>query len=71
MSQRFSGNYFSCSFLLLLVFFVVFDLEVTLLLNLPLEGVVYKGFSSYLFFIFCLIGGYLVELECGFVVWGV
>lgn len=68
LSQRFGGNYFRCSFLLLLVFFVIFDLEVCLLLILPFEGVIYKGFFSYLFFICCLVVGYLVEVESGYVV---
>jgi NADH:ubiquinone oxidoreductase subunit 3 (subunit A) len=68
LSQRIVEDYFSYTYFVLLVFFVVFDLEVSLLLNLPLQGLLYKNLSFYLFFL-CLMGfGFGVEVAKGYVV---
>nr|QZZ81263.1 NADH dehydrogenase subunit 3 [Prosthogonimus pellucidus] len=71
MPQRLSENYFSCSYFLLLVFFVIFDLEVSLLLNVPLQGVLFKNLGYYYFFIVCLCFGFWFEVERGYVGWDV
>nr|YP_003735125.1 NADH dehydrogenase subunit 3 [Benedenia seriolae]ADI24689.1 NADH dehydrogenase subunit 3 [Benedenia seriolae] len=62
-------NNFSVSFFVLLVFFVVFDLEISLLLNLPLQPCLYKNFFFYFIFIFFIGLGYLFEITKGFVNW--
>nr|BBJ70609.1 NADH dehydrogenase subunit 3 [Benedenia seriolae]BBJ70621.1 NADH dehydrogenase subunit 3 [Benedenia seriolae]BBJ70633.1 NADH dehydrogenase subunit 3 [Benedenia seriolae]BBJ70645.1 NADH dehydrogenase subunit 3 [Benedenia seriolae]BBJ70657.1 NADH dehydrogenase subunit 3 [Benedenia seriolae] len=62
-------NNFSVSFFVLLVFFVVFDLEISLLLNLPLQPCLFKNFFFYLFFIILISIGYLLEIGKGFVNW--
>lgn len=62
-------NYFSSTYFILLVFFVVFDLEVSLLLNLPLQGVLYKNFFCYSFFLFLLFVGFGFEVFKGYVDW--
>lgn len=71
VSQRFSEDYFRVSFFLLLVFFVVFDLEVSLLLKVPFEGFLFKNLVSYFIFVVCLVFGYVYEIESGFVTWDV
>nr|AUL93146.1 NADH dehydrogenase subunit 3 [Cercaria capricornia]AUL93147.1 NADH dehydrogenase subunit 3 [Cercaria capricornia]AUL93148.1 NADH dehydrogenase subunit 3 [Cercaria capricornia]AUL93149.1 NADH dehydrogenase subunit 3 [Cercaria capricornia]AUL93150.1 NADH dehydrogenase subunit 3 [Cercaria capricornia] len=70
VSQRLVENYFSYTYFILLVFFVVFDLEVSLLLNMPLQGVLFKNLSYYLFFLFLLSVGFSVEVSKGYVEWG-
>lgn len=67
LSQGVSENYFRCSYFLLLVFFVLFDLEVSLLLKLPFQGVLFKNFGFYRFFIICLCVGYVLEVVRGYV----
>nr|AHW40484.1 NADH dehydrogenase subunit 3 [Fasciola sp. GHL-2014]WKD80467.1 NADH dehydrogenase subunit 3 [Fasciola gigantica] len=69
LSQRVTENYFSYTYFILLVFFVVFDLEVSLLLNMPLQGVLYKNFFGYLMFLFLLGVGFFVEVRRGYVRW--
>nr|YP_009236164.1 NADH dehydrogenase subunit 3 [Fascioloides magna]AMF83648.1 NADH dehydrogenase subunit 3 [Fascioloides magna] len=69
LSQRVVENYFSYTYFVLLVFFVVFDLEVSLLLNMPLQGVLYKNFLCYLGFLVLLSFGFLVEVRRGYVRW--
>nr|YP_009445128.1 NADH dehydrogenase subunit 3 [Trichobilharzia szidati]ATV95732.1 NADH dehydrogenase subunit 3 [Trichobilharzia szidati] len=69
ISQGFGENLFSYTFLNLLVIFVVFDLEISLLLNLPFQGVWYDNYYCYLFFIFLVVVGYSFELEKGYVEW--
>nr|ABO21404.1 NADH dehydrogenase subunit 3 [Grillotia pristiophori] len=61
----FSFTYFS-----LLVFFVVFDLEISLLLNLPEQGVLFTNFFYYFTFLIILAFGFLIELLTGYVRWG-
>uniref|UniRef100_A0AAU7YQV8 NADH-ubiquinone oxidoreductase chain 3 n=1 Tax=Scaphanocephalus sp. TaxID=3050632 RepID=A0AAU7YQV8_9TREM len=70
LSQRLVENYFSYTYFVLMVFFVVFDLEISLLLNMPLQGVLYKNMSYYLFFVFLLAAGFGVEINKGYVEWG-
>jgi len=67
LSQRVIENYFSYTYFILLVFFVVFDLEVSLLLKMPLQGVLYKKFFGYLMFLFLLGVGFFVEVRRGYV----
>nr|YP_009689310.1 NADH dehydrogenase subunit 3 [Postharmostomum commutatum]QEL51326.1 NADH dehydrogenase subunit 3 [Postharmostomum commutatum] len=69
MGQDSSENVFSYTYFLLLVFFVVFDLEISLLLNIPFQGILYSSMMVYLFFLFMLLFGYLVELRSGYVRW--
>nr|WSP01983.1 NADH dehydrogenase subunit 3 [Creptotrematina aguirrepequenoi] len=63
-------NYFSHTYFVLLVFFVVFDLEVSLLLKMPLQGILFKNLGYYLFFLFLLSWGFLMEVDKGYVEWG-
>lgn len=69
MSQGVSENYFSCSYFLLLVFFVLFDLEIRLLLKMPFEGLLYKNYFFFLFFLLCVSLGYLLEVRGGYIGW--
>nr|QYA17644.1 NADH dehydrogenase subunit 3 [Echinostomatidae sp. MSB para 30070] len=69
IAQRLVENYFSYTYFILLVFFVVFDLEVSLLLNLPLQGILYKNLSYYLFFLLLLALGFGVEISRGYIRW--
>nr|YP_010372304.1 NADH dehydrogenase subunit 3 [Capsala martinieri]UOX29724.1 NADH dehydrogenase subunit 3 [Capsala martinieri] len=62
-------NNFSVSFFILLVFFVVFDLEISLLLNLPLQPSLFKNFFFYFSFIILVCLGYIFEVGKGFVTW--
>nr|UDU84924.1 NADH dehydrogenase subunit 3 [Glypthelmins quieta] len=69
LSQRLVENYFSYTYFVLLVFFVVFDLEISLLLNMPLQGILFKNLVFYFFFL-CLLGfGFLLEVDKGYVRW--
>lgn len=70
LSQRLVENYFSYTYFILLVFFVIFDLEISLLLNMPLQGLLFKNLSYYLFFLFLLSVGFGVEVNKGYVEWG-
>nr|YP_010461154.1 NADH dehydrogenase subunit 3 [Carassotrema koreanum]UUF92003.1 NADH dehydrogenase subunit 3 [Carassotrema koreanum] len=69
VSQPLTECYFSSTYFVLLVFFVVFDLEVSLLLNLPLQGILYKNFSYYLLFLCFLALGFGLEVSKGYVEW--
>ncbi|MBM6549279.1 NADH-quinone oxidoreductase subunit A [Streptococcus dysgalactiae subsp. equisimilis] len=62
-------NYFSYTYFVLLVFFVVFDLEVSLLLKMPLQGILFKNMLYYLFFLILLAIGFSVEIRRGYVRW--
>nr|YP_003934530.1 NADH dehydrogenase subunit 3 [Benedenia hoshinai]ABK58259.1 NADH dehydrogenase subunit 3 [Benedenia hoshinai] len=62
-------NNFSVSFFILLVFFVVFDLEISLLLNMPVQPNLFKNFFFYYFFLILIVIGYLLEVFKGFVNW--
>nr|YP_010166577.1 NADH dehydrogenase subunit 3 [Tamerlania zarudnyi]QRV61246.1 NADH dehydrogenase subunit 3 [Tamerlania zarudnyi] len=69
MGYRFVENYFSFTYFFLLVFFVVFDLEVSLLLNLPFQGLLFKNGVYYVMFLSFLCLGFTVEVIKGYVVW--
>nr|YP_010235131.1 NADH dehydrogenase subunit 3 [Notocotylus intestinalis]QTC30702.1 NADH dehydrogenase subunit 3 [Notocotylus intestinalis] len=69
LSQRVVENYFSYTYFILLVFFVVFDLEISLLLNLPLQGVLYNNLNYYVLFLVLLCVGFGVEINKGYVTW--
>nr|YP_010514552.1 NADH dehydrogenase subunit 3 [Diplodiscus japonicus]UXL86283.1 NADH dehydrogenase subunit 3 [Diplodiscus japonicus] len=69
ISQRVVENFFSYTYFVLLVFFVIFDLEVSLLLNMPLQGVLFKNMSYYVLFLVLLGVGFTVEVNSGYVVW--
>nr|WSP01971.1 NADH dehydrogenase subunit 3 [Allocreadium lobatum] len=70
LSEGLVENYFSYTYFVLLVFFVVFDLEVSLLLNMPLQGMLFKNHGYYFFFLCLLSLGFLVEVNKGYVEWG-
>nr|YP_010286131.1 NADH dehydrogenase subunit 3 [Mesocestoides sp. RKZ08]UKS07969.1 NADH dehydrogenase subunit 3 [Mesocestoides sp. RKZ08] len=70
VSGSLSFNSFSFTYFSLLVFFVVFDLEISLLLNISFQGVLYGNFFYYFLFLFILIASFLVEVLMGYVRWG-
>nr|AUL93152.1 NADH dehydrogenase subunit 3 [Cercaria capricornia]AUL93153.1 NADH dehydrogenase subunit 3 [Cercaria capricornia] len=70
LPQRLVENPFSYTYFILLVFFVVFDLEISLLLNMPLQGLLFKNMPYYLFFLFLLSVGFSFEVSKGYVEWG-
>lgn len=70
ISQGVVENYFSYTYFFLLVFFVIFDLEISLLLKMPFQGLLFKNFPYYLFFLFILAVGFGVEVSRGYVNWG-
>lgn len=63
-------NCFSFTYFSLLVFFVVFDLEISLLLNMPEQGLLYSNFVYYYFFLIVLGFGFVLEVFFGYVRWG-
>nr|YP_009544215.1 NADH dehydrogenase subunit 3 [Parabreviscolex niepini]AYO27341.1 NADH dehydrogenase subunit 3 [Parabreviscolex niepini] len=65
-----SFDSFGFSYFSLLVFFVVFDLEISLLLNMPEQGTVFGGFIYYFVFLVILSLGFLFEAVLGYVHWG-
>nr|AAC39077.1 NADH dehydrogenase subunit 3 [Synthesium tursionis] len=69
LAQRLVENYFSYTYFILLVFFVIFDLEISLLLNMPLQGVLFKNLGCYLFFLFLLSVGFSAEVSNGYFEW--
>nr|YP_007890977.1 NADH dehydrogenase subunit 3 [Taenia laticollis]BAN15637.1 NADH dehydrogenase subunit 3 [Taenia laticollis] len=62
-------NCFSVTYFFLLVVFVIFDLEVSLLLNMPMQGLLYNNFFYYYFFLFIVLFTYLIEVFTGYVRW--
>nr|NP_038259.1 NADH dehydrogenase subunit 3 [Echinococcus multilocularis]WRI33878.1 NADH dehydrogenase subunit 3 [Echinococcus multilocularis]WRI33890.1 NADH dehydrogenase subunit 3 [Echinococcus multilocularis]BAA84934.2 NADH dehydrogenase subunit 3 [Echinococcus multilocularis]BDP27803.1 NADH dehydrogenase subunit 3 [Echinococcus multilocularis]BDP27815.1 NADH dehydrogenase subunit 3 [Echinococcus multilocularis] len=62
-------NCFSFTYFSLLVVFVIFDLEISLLLNMPSQGVLFGNFWYYYFFLFVMFFGFVVELFSGYVRW--
>nr|YP_010015782.1 NADH dehydrogenase subunit 3 [Thaparocleidus asoti]QOI72779.1 NADH dehydrogenase subunit 3 [Thaparocleidus asoti] len=62
-------NNFSNGIFILLVFFVVFDLEVSLLLNAIFQVDFIKNLVYYYFFIFLVAIGFVFEVISGFVSW--
>nr|YP_009733717.1 NADH dehydrogenase subunit 3 [Gangesia oligonchis]QHV34467.1 NADH dehydrogenase subunit 3 [Gangesia oligonchis] len=69
-SNSLSFNCFSFTYFSLLVFFVVFDLEISLLLNLPEQGLLFNNFFYYFCFLFILVFGFIGEVLLGYVRWG-
>nr|AFD62800.1 NADH dehydrogenase subunit 3 [Abothrium gadi] len=69
-SSSLSFDCFSFTYFSLLVFFVVFDLEISLLLNLPYQGALYTNFIYYFSFLCILVFGFLSEILFGYVRWG-
>nr|UFQ88763.1 NADH dehydrogenase subunit 3 [Rhinebothroides sp. MZUSP 8013]UFQ88775.1 NADH dehydrogenase subunit 3 [Rhinebothroides sp. MZUSP 8014]UFQ88799.1 NADH dehydrogenase subunit 3 [Rhinebothroides sp. MZUSP 8016] len=69
-SSSLSFNCFSFTYFSLLVFFVIFDLEISLLLNLPEQGLLFNNFYFYFFFLFILVLGFIGEILFGYVRWG-
>nr|UFQ89087.1 NADH dehydrogenase subunit 3 [Caulobothrium sp. MZUSP 7990] len=69
-SNSLSFNCFSFTYFSLLVFFVVFDLEISLLLNLPEQGVLFNNFIYYFSFLLILVFGFISEILMGYVRWG-
>nr|AET11729.1 NADH dehydrogenase subunit 3 [Khawia baltica] len=65
-----SFDSFGFSYMSLLVFFVVFDLEISLLLNMPEQDILFHSFVYYLLFIVILSVGFLFEAIMGYVRWG-
>nr|YP_009867152.1 NADH dehydrogenase subunit 3 [Diplostomum ardeae]QKG04351.1 NADH dehydrogenase subunit 3 [Diplostomum ardeae] len=62
-------NVFSYTYFVLLVFFVIFDLEISLLVNIPYQGELFKNFLYYYSFVFVLVFGYTLEVTKGYVSW--
>nr|UFQ89135.1 NADH dehydrogenase subunit 3 [Potamotrygonocestus sp. MZUSP 7996] len=69
-SNSLSFNCFSFTYFSLLVFFVVFDLEISLLLNLPEQGLLFNNFFFYFSFLLILVFGFISEILLGYVRWG-
>nr|AEY84590.1 NADH dehydrogenase subunit 3 [Echinobothrium harfordi] len=69
-SNSLSLDSFSFTYFSLLVFFVVFDLEISLLLNLPEQGYLYSNFFFYFSFLLILSLGFVIEVFFGYVRWG-
>nr|AFH27182.1 NADH dehydrogenase subunit 3 [Djombangia penetrans] len=70
LSNSPSFDSFSFSYFSLMVFFVVFDLEISLLLNMPFQGLTWGGFVYYYIFLCILSVGFLAEVLSGYVHWG-
>lgn len=66
LSHSVTEKYFSYTYFVLLVFFVIFDLEISLLLNIPFQGVLYKNFFCYGLFLILLSIGFGVEVHKGY-----
>nr|QXU59664.1 NADH dehydrogenase subunit 3 [Cephalochlamys namaquensis] len=69
-SSSLSFNCFSFTYFSLLVFFVVFDLEISLLLNMPEQGLLFNNFFYYFLFLLILCLGFILETLYGYVKWG-
>nr|UFQ89267.1 NADH dehydrogenase subunit 3 [Scyphophyllidium guariticus] len=69
-SNSLSFNTFSFTYFSLLVFFVVFDLEISLLLNMPEQGILFNNFFYYFSFLLILVFGFILEIIMGYVRWG-
>nr|YP_007891013.1 NADH dehydrogenase subunit 3 [Versteria mustelae]BAN15697.1 NADH dehydrogenase subunit 3 [Versteria mustelae] len=68
-SGMFSLNCFSFTYFSLLVMFVIFDLEISLLLNMSFQGLLFFNFIYYYTFILLLFVGFIIELFSGYVRW--
>nr|YP_011008467.1 NADH dehydrogenase subunit 3 [Dactylogyrus tuba]WCF76311.1 NADH dehydrogenase subunit 3 [Dactylogyrus tuba] len=62
-------NSFSSGVFVLLVFFVVFDLEVSLLLNIVFQEEFFKNLGYYCAFLLVVAVGFVAEVTLGFVRW--
>nr|QWV61017.1 NADH dehydrogenase subunit 3 [Euryhaliotrema johni] len=62
-------NSFSSGFFILLVFFVIFDLEISLLLNIIFQEEFYKNLIYYSIFLLIVSFGFIIEVISGFVNW--
>nr|AFD18200.1 NADH dehydrogenase subunit 3 [Cichlidogyrus sclerosus]WRY69024.1 NADH dehydrogenase subunit 3 [Cichlidogyrus sclerosus] len=62
-------NNFGVGFFLLLVFFVLFDLEISLLLNAAYQFEFYENLVFYGLFVGALAFGFFVEVCFGYVGW--
>nr|YP_008082878.1 NADH dehydrogenase subunit 3 [Taenia serialis]BAN21740.1 NADH dehydrogenase subunit 3 [Taenia serialis] len=62
-------NCFSFTYFFLLVMFVIFDLEISLLLNMPIQGLLFYNFFYYYAFLVLLLIGFVFELFSGYVRW--
>nr|AEY84613.1 NADH dehydrogenase subunit 3 [Nippotaenia chaenogobii] len=69
-SNSLSFNSFSFTYFSLLVFFVIFDLEISLLLNMPEQGLLFFNFIYYFSFLVVLSIGFITEVIFGYVRWG-
>nr|UTE83538.1 NADH dehydrogenase subunit 3 [Raillietina sp. HL-2022] len=69
-SNSLSFNYFSFTYFSLLVFFVVFDLEISLLLNMSEQGNLFNNFIYYNIFLWVLLLSFFVEVLLGYIRWG-
>nr|BAV14499.1 NADH dehydrogenase subunit 3 [Diphyllobothrium stemmacephalum] len=69
-SSSLSFNCFGFTYFSLLVFFVVFDLEISLLLNMPENGLLFGNFIYYFLFLVILGLGFVSEVLWGYVRWG-
>nr|YP_010121354.1 NADH dehydrogenase subunit 3 [Scutogyrus longicornis]QRC77983.1 NADH dehydrogenase subunit 3 [Scutogyrus longicornis] len=62
-------NNFGVGFFLILVFFVLFDLEISLLLNSAFQFEFYNNGVYYLVFVLILSLGFFLEVVFGYVGW--
>nr|BDI55378.1 NADH dehydrogenase subunit 3 [Cylindrotaenia japonica] len=69
-SNSVSLDCFSFTYFSLLVYFVIFDLEISLLLNMPEQGLLFSNFLYYYLFLIILSASFLAELFLGYVRWG-
>lgn len=69
-SSSLSFKCFRFTYFSLLVFFVIFDLEISLLLNMSEQGDLFGKFYYYYIFLFVLVVGFLLEVLMGYVRWG-
>nr|QIX04632.1 NADH dehydrogenase subunit 3 [Brachylecithum sp. PakAb2] len=67
MTGRVVENRFGDTYLSLLVFYVIFDLEVALIVNFPLENLLFKSFFYFLFFVLLLVVGFFFEVFGGYI----
>lgn len=63
-------KYFSLRYIVLLVFFVVLDLEISLLVKMPEQGLLFDKFVYYEVFLWVLGLGFSVEVIFGYMRWG-
>nr|NP_659232.1 NADH dehydrogenase subunit 3 [Taenia solium]QZH79010.1 NADH dehydrogenase subunit 3 [Taenia solium]URN72817.1 NADH dehydrogenase subunit 3 [Taenia solium]BAC00841.1 NADH dehydrogenase subunit 3 [Taenia solium]DBA36350.1 TPA_asm: NADH dehydrogenase subunit 3 [Taenia solium] len=68
-SSVLSLNCFSFTYFSLLIIFVIFDLEISLLLNMPIQGLLFYNFSYYYIFLILLLVSFMFELFSGYVSW--